>query len=240
MERLHGVAAAEREVARIEQKPDVGRVQELLDLGRRLHERGRVVVERRLVASRARQLGRTLDTLHQARPARLVERRSTPGIRAPLRRPRIGKDRPRARAVGRVEEIQRRGHRGQVHVPVLGLAEAHRDVSAGEGESETREPLAQVRPVAEIARRPELRPHVAGVGRRREHLLRARNVREDADRDLERAVAARRVRDPDGGQRVTIGTRGSFAILVQAPRIQASAGSSAAAIDRRSPASAFR
>ena len=129
---------------------------------------------------------------------------------------------------------------GEVVLPERRLAEPDRDVAARQCEPVPLQAPVQRGRVAEVSRRPELGPLVARLGCRRQHLLRSRHVRQDADGDLERSEAARRVRDPDPAQSLTSGTRGSSSSSAHALRIHASEGSSAAAIDRRSPAKAFR
>jgi len=108
-----------------------------------------------------------------------------------------------------------------------------------------RKPVVQVVALAQVSGRTELRSFIARAGDRREHELGPGHVGQDSDRDLERPVAARRIRDANAVQgrrpsRVTIGTRGSGSRFAHAGRIHASNGSSAAAIDRRSPASPLR
>ena len=128
---------------------------------------------------------------------------------------------------------------------MLRLAEADGDVAADEREAVLLEPVAQVVALAQVPGRTEFRSFVTRVGDRREHPLGAGNVGQDPDRDLERPVAARCVRDADAAQfrrpsSVTSGTRGSCSSFSHAGRIHASDGSSADAIDRRSPARPFR
>src|ERR687887_78804 len=128
---------------------------------------------------------------------------------------------------------------------MLGFAETDRDVTPREGEPVALEPLPQSLPVPEISGRAQLDAVVTSPRNRVEDALWIGHVRQNPDGDLERAVAARRIRDADAGQPrrpsvVTSGTRGSGSSSLHAGRIQASAGSSAAAIERRSPARPFR
>src|SRR5207253_8264535 len=78
------------------------------------------------------------------------------------------------------------------------LAEADGDVTADEIQPAPLEPLAQLRPLAEVPGRSELRAFVARVRHRVENHQRVRDIRKDADRYLESAVATRRVGDADG------------------------------------------
>ena len=71
--RLARIAATESEVARVEQQADVRQLEHALDLPRRFDERRGVVVERRLEAAVARQVGGPRDTFGQPAPARGVE-----------------------------------------------------------------------------------------------------------------------------------------------------------------------
>ena len=121
---------------------------------------------------------------------------------------------------------------------MLRLAEPHRAPAAREHEPVPLEPLPQLVAVAEVPRWAELDPLVAGGGDLRRELLRPGHVREDPDRHLERAIGERCVADPNHA--ATSGTRGSFGVSVKVARIQASDGSSEAAIEWRSPASALR
>ena len=130
-------------------------------------------------------------------------------------------------------------------VQCVRLAEPNRDVATDEREPVVLEALAERESVPEIAGRAQLGPLVAGACDRAQHALGFRHVGEHADCDLEGAVAARRVRHADAVQRrrpssVTSGTRGSGSRSAQAGLIQASSGSSAEAIERRSPASPLR
>ena len=98
-QRADGVAAAERQVPRVEQQADVGPLEQPLDLGRRLDARAHVVVERRLEAARARE---------RARPrrvdARRVEAATRPAVAVGARVARA----PAARRTPRLEQVERR------------------------------------------------------------------------------------------------------------------------------------
>ena len=106
------------------------------------------------------------------------------------------------------EQVERQLHRGEVLVAVIGLAEPERDVRAGEAEPVPLEALAKLLAVAEVAGRPQLGALVARLRDRREHLLRPGHVREDADRDLERPVADRRIGDADHRRGSSVATGG--------------------------------
>ncbi len=113
------------------------------------------------------------------------------------------------------------------------VAEAELDERTYQGQPSLVEAFAQDLGVTEIAERAELRARVACGCDRIEDLLGPGHVREHADGQLERAVADGCVGDPDHR---TSGTRGSGSRSAHDARIQASSGSSAAAIERRSPA----
>src|SRR5262249_60054187 len=146
------------------------------------------------------------------------------------------------RAVARQHELRRAPSRVEEVAPLLELAyllaEADRDEAAGRGERSVVEPLSQRVDVAQVARWPELCARVSRPRNRVEDDERVGYVRRDADGELERTEAHRRVGDADHS--VTSGTRGSFSKCSQAGRTHANAGSSAAAMERRSPASVFR
>ena len=214
-----------------------------VDLGRRLDVGARVRVEDRLrtrVRARAprRARGRRRSASSRRRRAERGIVLAATGVRAARVRAAVAEDGPRAAAPAAVEEVERPREAGEVLVEVLGLAEADRAPAAGELEPVPLEPRAQLVALAEVARRPELGPVVARGCDLREQLLRARHVRVHADGQLEGAVRERCVRDPH--QAVTSGTRGSFGVSAHVERTHASAGSSDAAIECRSPASAFR
>src|ERR687888_2789636 len=97
---------------------------------------------------------------------------------------------------------------------MLGFAEPDRDVTPCEGQPVALEPLPQRLRVPEISGRAQLGAVVTSPRNRVEDALRIGHVRQNTDSDLERAVAARRIRDADAGQSsrpsvVTSGTRGS-------------------------------
>ena len=181
----------------------------------RLHARVHVVVEHRLEAARAGQPGRCANAVE---------------VDFAVARAPVAEHRLRVEAVEQVEGGLERG--------VVAVAEAQFDERAGQHQAPQREPVAQLLAPAEIPGWAELRALVARSGDRVEHAIRPRNVGQDAHSQLERAVADGRVCEPDHG--LTSGTRGSFSIPSHAGRTQASSGSSAAAIERRSPASALR
>src|SRR2546428_13979185 len=68
-ERLRWIAAAESKMARIEQEADVCELEHALDLPRCLDERRSGVVERRLHATRASEIGGASRALGQGSPA---------------------------------------------------------------------------------------------------------------------------------------------------------------------------
>src|SRR2546430_14780074 len=107
-------------------------------------------------------------------------------------------------------ELATQGREAFAQVP--GRSEAEGDVPADECEAVLLEPPAQIVAVAQVTGRAELGSLVACIRDRTEHAFGPGNVGQDANRDLEGAVAARRVCDPDIAQfrrpsSVTMGTR---------------------------------
>ena len=119
-----------------------------------------------------------------------------PGLREALGRAAVAEHGPCRERLRGLEQVERALQLGQVTVDVLGLREPDRAPAAGQLEARSLEPGAQLAAVAEVAGRAELRALVARAGDRVEQLVRAGHVRVDADRQLERAVRERRVRDP--------------------------------------------
>ena len=198
---------------------------------------------------RASSHARATPSAKRVHPAssRPIERSAAarPGKANPFRRAPVCEHRLCLTAISGRKEIECCAHGGEVFGPVLRLAEPNRDVATYERESVVLEALVERESISEIAGRAQLGPLVAGACDRAQHALCFRHVGEHADRDLERAIAARRVRHADAGQRrrpssVTSGTRGSGSRSAQAGLIHARAGSSAEAMERRSPASPLR
>src|SRR5512132_1076551 len=208
------IAAGRRQMSSVEEERNVGPLEEALDLARRLHARPHVVVEDRLEATAPRLVDRERDAVE---------------VDLTIARSPVGEDRHRRNLLEQIES--------RVELAEVPVAEPKLDKRAGELEAVPLEPPAKCRRIAEVTQRPELGSFVPGGSDGVEDVLWARNVRKDADGETERAVAHGGIRDPHGG---TSGTRGSFSIVSHAARIQASRGSSEAAIERRSPASAFR
>ena len=249
-ESLRGVSTAKCEVPGVEDDANVGQLKEPLDLPGRLHVRPGVVMEAHVEAALLGELGGARDSFREAPPAVFVQaqravRGGPAGIGQSLRRAVVGEDGVRFAAAGGLKEVERPRHGRKVLVPVVGLAHPDGDEASGESQAGVCQSLTELLAGSQVAGWSELGGLVAGPSDCRHHLVRARHVGEHSDGDLEGAVRAGCVRDPYARQprrpsRVTSGTRGSFSIASQAGRTQASSGSSAAAIERRSPASAFR
>src|SRR4051812_32365395 len=124
----------------------------------------------RLKAARSRQRGGARDSFRETPP---VDGGPRPGVR---------EDRLRSEAVQNVER------RAQLEEGLV-LSKIDRDEAADERGRAALEPLAELPVLAEIAARAELRSRVARLGNRVEHVLRAWDVRQHADRQFERAVA---------------------------------------------------
>src|SRR5690242_14560658 len=94
-DRRDRLTAAEQEVSGVQTKPNLGELQQALDLPLRLDVRGRVVMERRLVAALSTAAGRPCNAVGKALPAGAVEadtriERRAPGVARPDRRARVG------------------------------------------------------------------------------------------------------------------------------------------------------
>ena len=136
-------------------------------------------------------------------------------------------------------EKQYRAVEGEVLVDVLAARQPQRQERSHQLEVALLERGRRPGRVAEVAGRPELGALVAGLGDRVEHVDRIGQAGvvggelEDAERDG-------RGCDPHAVSFPVIGTRVSRVMPGQASRVQARSGSSSAAIDRFSAASAFR
>ena len=127
-----------------------------------------------------------------------------------------------------------------VLLDVLAPREAQRQERAHQLEALGAQRLGHLGALAEVAGRPEFAADVAELGHRpREHRARRQVVAPCGQ--LEDAEADGCARDADAHRaRPTSGTRGSGSSDCQASRTHARSGSSEAAIERTSPASAFR
>ena len=104
------VAARHEQMAGVEQQRHVGVLQEALDLRHALDVGGRVVVEDRLVAALAGDVGGARDAVGERPPARVVERetrRRRARVRDPLRTAGVAQHGPRFARVGGVEQVER-------------------------------------------------------------------------------------------------------------------------------------
>ena len=128
----------------------------------------------------------------------------------------------------------------QVVLDLLAAREPQREERADQGEPARAKRVGDGCAVAEVPRRPELAARVAEVRHRRgEH--RARRQVVAAGGQLEDAEADGRTCDAGSHREPpTSGTRGSLPSDSHVPRTHARSGSSEAAIERTSPASAFR
>ena len=190
----------------VQAQPDVRDLEQALDLPLRLDERRRVVVEGRLEAAVSAAFHRDRQPDREPPPAGVVETDRgvecrPAGQRRARRRARIGERRPRRPVVaaGEVEQVEQLVELAERGLEPGGLAERQLEVAAGEAEPPLGQPRREQIAGAEISRRTEIDPDVSGRRHRVEQRYRIGNVRVDADRDLERAVADRSIGDPHTG-----------------------------------------
>src|SRR6266550_1092886 len=182
--RAHGVAPSKKQVAGVETQPDRRQLEHLLDLPRSLDVSARLVMEGRLISPRPAAFDGHLNPFGESLPCVAVEAERWNFGRLPRARPAqvaadVGECRLRPQAVahtGVVEDIQQRTE--------LASPQARREVFS----------------LPEIAEGSEVDPGVARAGDLVEHRIPVRNVRQDADSQLEGSVAHRGVGDADHGR----------------------------------------
>ena len=168
LEEAERIAAAERGVARVEAQADqvgVDRRHDLRHLARRLDVGARVVVERDRESALAAAGGGALEVGDEELGA--VGREPRLGVGLDVARvleavgleEGVGEEHERPHAAGRrgVERVERPLHRRQVILEAARSREPQRQEGAHELEAVLREHLADLRALAEVARRPELR-----------------------------------------------------------------------------------
>src|SRR6266550_186668 len=188
--RAHGVAPSKKQVAGVETQPDRRQLEHLLDLPRSLDVSARLVMEGRLISPRPAAFDGHLNPFGESLPCVAVEAD-------------VGECRLRPQAVahtGVVEDIQQRTELAQRCRHPGEVAERQLDSTPREPELASPQARREVFSLPEIAEGSEVDPGVARAGDLVEHRIPVRNVRQDADSQLEGSVAHRGVGDADHGR----------------------------------------
>ena len=217
---------------RVDEETDVGELERTLDLRSRLAERRRVRVQGRLEA-RARAPRRVRCRRASAPSPSRRARPPAPGFATRSGEPPSPNTGRASLACG-LEEVERPGEPFESSSRCSGSLK-ERAPAARQREARAPRACAQLVP-RRGTRRPELGALVTGRGHLCEQLVRARNVRVRRRSPRRRRTTAARSRLSRRHQRHAR----VFGSSAHVSRIHASAGSSLAAIEWWSPASAFR
>src|SRR2546430_845145 len=206
--RAHGVTPSKKQVAGVETQPDRRQLEDLLDLPRSLDVSARLVMEGWLISPCPAAFDGHLNPFGESLPCVGVEAERWISGRLARARPAqvaadVGECRLGPQAVahaGVVEDIQQRTELAQRRRHPGEVAERQLEKTSREAELASPQARGEVFSVPEIAEGSEVDPGVARAGDLVEHRIPVRNVRQDADRQLEGSVAHRGVGDEDHGR----------------------------------------